>query len=121
MIRWEFGGYLLASSAYMSENVEQSSIRKINPMNNEGGNSGKKISNTMNIDRFSYSNNNISQQRRDSDAWNQNYSRRESPSWNNNNSSQQQRSPNNNNAYNRSQQERAENIRQSSSPPNIYE
>ena len=90
-------------------------------MNNEGGNSGKKISNPMNIDRFSYSNNNISQQRRDSDAWNQNYSRRESPSWNNNNNSQQQRSPNNNNTSNRSQQDRAENIRQSSSPPNIHE
>ena len=30
------------SSAYMSENIEQSSIKKIYPSSNEGGNSGKK-------------------------------------------------------------------------------
>ena len=45
------------SSAYMSENIEQSSIRVIYPSSNEGGNSGKKNSNPINIDRFSYSNN----------------------------------------------------------------
>ena len=49
------------SSAYMSESIEQNSVRKIYLSSNEAGNSGKKISNPINIDRYSYSNNNNSQ------------------------------------------------------------
>ena len=106
------------SSAYPSEEIERSSIRKINPIINEGGNPGKNFSNPLNIDGYPTSNNQYPQQRRDSDAWTSSDNR--TNSWNsskNTSAFQQQQSS----QYTQPQQRREDPNKPSYRPPQAFE
>lgn len=108
------------SSAYPSERFKSLDSRKIVPNINEGENPGKIFSNPMINEGFKSPNYNYSQQRRDSDAWNESNNR---PTINtrNNNTSRNQSLPNVSANNNNTNQQRESIQSNQYTPPQHFE